>query len=81
MRPPRTAPAPRVVVDLTNVNIVTTPVLSMFIAAASAAKEQGGHIIFTESPPPVRDILRRLRLTSVLRTVQGLQEAIKQVRA
>jgi anti-anti-sigma factor len=71
----------RIVVDLTNVDIVTTPALSMFIAAASSAREQGGHLIFTESPPPVRDILRRLRLTSVLTTVQGLEEAIKQVRA
>jgi anti-anti-sigma factor len=73
-------PGARVVVDLTAVEIVTTPALSMFLSAASVAKQSGGRLIFTESQPPVRDVLRRLRLHAVLRTVPGLTEAIKEAR-
>ena len=74
-------PGARVVVDLTGVDIVTTLALSMFIAAANLAKQSGGEVVFTEATPPVRDTLRRLRLTSVLITIPGLQEAITHVRA
>jgi len=70
----------RVVVDLTSVDMVTTPAISMFIAAANTVRASGGRLIFTESPPPVHDILRRLRLHSVLETVCGLQEAIDRIR-
>jgi anti-sigma B factor antagonist len=73
-------PGARVVVDLTGVDIVTTPALSMFIAAATEARNTGGRLVFTESTPPVKDILKRLRLTSVLKTVPGLEDAIKTVR-
>jgi anti-anti-sigma factor len=69
-------PGVRAVVDLTGVDIVTTPALSMFIAAANHAKNSGGKIVFTQATPPVRDILRRLRLTQVLTTVPGLDDAI-----
>jgi anti-anti-sigma factor len=72
-------PAARVVVDLTGVEMVTTPAISMFIAAANYAKEHGGQIVFTESPPPVRDVLNRLRLHQVLRTCTGLDNAIREV--
>jgi anti-anti-sigma factor len=74
-------PGVRVVVDLTGVEMVTTPALSMFIAAANEARHNGSTLIFTESTPPVRDVLRRLRLSTVLRTVSGLEEAINQAKA
>ena len=73
-------PGARIVVDLTNVEIVTTPALSMFIAAANQAKHSGGKIVFTQATPPVRDVLRRLRLSSILVTVPGLDDAIAQAR-
>ena len=71
----------RVVVDLTEVAMVTTPAISMFIAAALAARETGGRVVFTESQPPVRDILKRLRLHAILHTVPGIAEAITEARA
>ena len=74
-------PGARIVVDLTNVEIVTTPALSMFIAAANHAKHSGGKLVFTHATPPVRDILHRLRLSAILITVPGLDEAIAQARA
>lgn len=73
-------PGVRAVVDLTHVEIVTTPAISMFIAAAASAAQTGGRIVFTESPPPVRDVLRRLRLHAVLVTANGLVDAIRMVR-
>jgi anti-anti-sigma regulatory factor len=69
-----------VVVDLTSVDILTTPAISMFIAAAKTARESGGAITFTESPPPVRDILNRLRLHSILHTVSDVRHAIDEMR-
>src|SRR5262245_55445585 len=73
-------PGARTVVDLTGVEMVTTPALSMFIAAANQAKSTGGRIIFTETRPPVRDVLKRLRLHSILETVPGLEHAIDAAR-
>ena len=73
-------PGVRAVVDLTHVDIITTPAISMFIAAAASAAQSAGRIVFTESPPPMRDVMRRLRLHTVLTTVSGLVEAIKAVR-
>ena len=74
-------PGARIVIDLTSVDMVTTPALSMFVAAAASAKKSGGKVIFTETTPPVRDVLQRLRLHSVLQTVPGLEEAITRARA
>jgi anti-anti-sigma factor len=73
-------PGVHMLVDLTDVDMVTTPALSMFLAAASAVKNSGGRIIFTESRPPVRDILKRLRLHSVLHTIPGYEEALAEAR-
>jgi anti-anti-sigma factor len=74
-------PGVRVVVDLGEVEMVTTPGLSMFIAAASRAKRSGGKLVFTEAKPPVSEILDRLRLSTVLTTVASLDQAITQARA
>jgi anti-anti-sigma factor len=74
------APGARVVVDLTGVDIVTTPAISMFIAAANEARKSGGRLVFTESSRPVREVLDRLRLTTVLKTVPGLEDAIREAR-
>ena len=74
-------PGCHTLVDLTEVEMVTTPALSMFLAAASTAKNSGGRLIFTESRPPVRDILKRLRLHSVLHTVPGYEEALAEARS
>ena len=70
-------PGIRAVVDLTNVDIVTTPALSMFISAATTARRSGGKVVFTQAAPPVRDVLQRLRLESVLQTIPGLDDALK----
>jgi len=73
-------PACHTLVDLTEVEMVTTPALSMFLDAASAANSSSGRIIFTQARPPVRDILKRLRLHAVLQTIPGYEEALAEAR-
>jgi len=73
-------PGARIVVDLGGVDMLTTPAISMFIAAANSARQSGGAIAFTQSPPFVHDVLTRLRLHSVLHTVPDVQQAIDQMR-
>jgi anti-anti-sigma factor len=73
-------PQIRAVIDLTDVDMLTTPAISMFISASIAAKNAGGQIIFTEASPPVRDVLKRLRLHSILKTVPGLDKAVEHLR-
>lgn len=73
-------PGARIVIDLTAVDMVTTPALSLFVAAATTAKKSGGKVVFTETTPPVRDVMQRLRLHSILQTVPGLEEAITRAR-
>jgi anti-anti-sigma regulatory factor len=68
------------VVDLSGVDIVTTPAISMFLAATVLVKRSGGRIIFTRSQPPVSQVLQRLKLHGVLQTALNLDEAIAQVR-
>src|SRR3954466_15344823 len=77
--PPR-RPSCHTLVDLTEVEMVTTPALSMFLAAASAAKTPAARLFFTEPPPPARDILKGLRLHSVLHTIPGYEEALAEAR-
>ena len=73
-------PGLRAVVDLSNVNMVTTPALSMFIAASQSAKESGGRLVFAHAVPHVRQVVERLRLQRVLHTVEGLDEAMQAAR-
>jgi anti-anti-sigma factor len=66
----------RVLVDLAAVDILTTPAISMFIAATRTANRHGGRIVFTQSNPRVADVLHRLRLDAVLRTIPSFEEAV-----
>lgn len=73
-------PGARVVVDLSGVDILTTPALSMFVAAASDARDSGGRIVFAAAGPNVRALLERLRLTLVLHTADDMEQAMAEVR-
>ena len=74
-------PAARVVVDLSGVDLVTTPALSMFVAAANRARDTGGRVVFTGAVPHVRGLLERLRLTLVLHTADGLEQGLAEAGA
>lgn len=73
-------PGARIVVDLEHVDLVTTPALSMFIAAANSAKKSGGKIVFMHPQPMVDDVIRRLRLDALLPRVHAVEEGIERLR-
>ena len=71
----------RVIVDLAGVELLTTPAIAMFIAAARSARQHGGRIVFTQSNPRVADVLHRLHLEAILHTVADFEQALGQMRS
>jgi len=67
----------RLVIDLSQVDIVNTPAIAMFLGAHRTVNKAGGRLIFTGVQGMVDDLLRRCRLDTVLTIVPGLQEAIE----
>jgi len=67
----------RLVIDLSQVDIVNTPAIAMFLGAHRTVNKTGGRLIFTGVQGMVDDLLRRCRLDTVLTIVPGLQEAIE----
>src|SRR5688572_31666704 len=67
----------RVVVDLSEVDVVNTPAIAMFLGAHRMMKQSGGRIIFTGIRGMVEDLLRRCRLDAVLTIVPDKGEAVE----
>jgi anti-anti-sigma factor len=72
--------ASAVIVDLTNVDFLTTPAITMFLEAAHTLKHTGGKIGVTGPQPKVGDILKRLRLETMLPVYASVQEGIQKVK-
>ncbi|MFI5380562.1 MAG: STAS domain-containing protein [Tepidisphaerales bacterium] len=70
-----------VIVDLAQVDMLTTPAITMFIATSRACQRNGGHMVFTQSTPRIRNLLHRLRLDDVLDTAPEFLDAICQVKS
>ena len=75
-----TAPGSRVVVDLSDVDMLTTPGISMLVAANQRIAGSGGRVVVTGASGFVDDLLRRCRLDQVLKVVDGLKDAVKVAR-
>ena len=71
----------QVIVDLAQVDMLTTPAITMFIAASRACRQNGGHMVFTQSSPRVSNLLHLLRLDDVLDTAPEFLDAICQVKS
>ena len=69
-----------VIIDLTDVDFVTTPAITMFLEAAHTLKHAGGKIGVTGPQPKVGDILRRLRLETMLPVYASVQEGVQKVK-
>src|SRR5437762_12303723 len=67
----------RVVVDLSQVDLVNTPAIAMFLGSHRMVQKGGGRLIFTGVQGTVDDVLRRCRLDTVLTIVPGMREAIE----
>ena len=72
--------ASAVVIDLSNVDFLTTPAITMFLEAAHTLKHTGGKIGVTGPQPKVGDILKRLRLETMLPVYGSVQEGIQKVK-
>jgi anti-anti-sigma factor len=70
----------RLVVDLSQVDMVNTPAIAMFLGAHRAMKQAGGRLIFTGVQGMVEDLLRRCRLDSVLTIVPDMDAAVEWAR-
>jgi len=75
-----TGASSRIVVDLSEVDVVNTPALAMFLGAHRAARQTGGRLVFTGVQGMVQDLLCRCRLDNVLTIVPELGEAIESVK-
>jgi anti-anti-sigma factor len=69
-----------VVLDLSNVDFLSTPAISMFLDAAKSLKGTGGRIVATGPQPRVGDVLRRLRLETLLPVTRTVDEGVERVR-
>jgi anti-anti-sigma factor len=69
-----------IIIDLTNVDFLTTPAITMFLEAAKALKGTGGKIGVTGPQPRVGDILKRLRLENLLPVYASVQDGIAKVK-
>jgi len=72
--------AARVVVDLTDVPMLTTPGLSLLLTASRRLIEAGGRLVLTGTRGIVDDMLRRCRLDVVLEIVPDAAEATRRAR-
>ena len=70
-----------VVIDLADVDFLTTPAIAMFLDAARSLRHSGGRVVVTGPSPRVEDVLRRLRLDSLLPVVGSVAEGIARVKA
>jgi len=70
----------RVLVDLTDVPVLTTPGLSLLLTASRRLSEARGRLVLTGTRGIVDDMLRRCRLDVVLDIVPDAGEAIRRAR-
>jgi anti-anti-sigma factor len=67
----------RLVIDLSQVDLLNTPAIAMFLGAHRTMKHAGGRIIFTGVRGLVEDLLHRCRLDTVLTIVPDMREAVE----
>ncbi len=70
----------RAVVDLADVNLITTPGLTLIISTTQRLRDTRGRIIFTAARAGVLDVLRRCRLDEVLELADDRRQAIEKAK-
>lgn len=73
--------APRLVIDLSGVDLLATPGITLLLAAQKTAQHAGGHMILTGTKGFVDELLRRCRLDAVLNIVPVPSEALRRAAA
>lgn len=70
----------RMVMDLSDVEVMTTPGLSLLLMTARRVEKTGGRMVLTGTRGRVYDLLRRCRLDGVLNIVHDADEAVRKAR-
>ena len=71
-------PKGRIVVDLSKVEILATPAITMFIKAMNFQRTSGGRVIFTGTQGSIDKLLHVCRLDMIMTIVPDPQTAIAQ---
>lgn len=72
--------ADRLVVDLSAVDLMTTPGIAMVLAASQRAAGRGGRLVVTGARGFVEDMIQRCRLDTVLTMTDSERQAISLAR-
>jgi anti-sigma B factor antagonist/stage II sporulation protein AA (anti-sigma F factor antagonist) len=67
----------RAVVDLADVDLVTTPGLALIISIAKRLRDTRGRVIFANARGRVLDVLRRCKLDEVIEMAGNRDEAVE----
>ena len=67
----------KIIVDLTNVDYISSAGAGVFIAALSEAEENGGRIILLNPTKGVLDVFDLLGLTQIFEIVDSREEALE----
>ncbi len=70
----------RAVVDLREVDLITTPGITLMLAATQRLRRTGGRVVFTAASGVVLDLLHRCRLDEVLELAKSEPEAFERAR-
>ena len=66
----------RAVVDLGQVDLITTPGIALILSATQRLRRTGGRVVFTAARPTVLNLLHRCRLDEVLELESGEDAAL-----
>jgi anti-anti-sigma factor len=69
--------ATRVVVDISGVDAMSTPAITLVLKTARAIEQRGGSIVFAGPSPHVRRVLAYCRLDLVLKLADDVDAAIR----
>jgi anti-sigma B factor antagonist/stage II sporulation protein AA (anti-sigma F factor antagonist) len=67
----------RAVVDLADVDLVTTPGLALIISITKRLRGTRGRVVFANARACVRDVLRRCKLDEVIEMAASRDEAVE----
>ena len=70
----------RAVVDLRDVDLVTTPGITLMLAATQRLRRTGGRVVFSAARGTVLELLHRCRLDEVLELAPSEPEAFERAR-
>jgi anti-anti-sigma factor len=70
----------RAVVDLGDVDLITTPGLTLFVSATQRMRNTQGRVVFTAAKGIVLDLIKRCRLDAVLEIEDDSGQAVERAK-